>query len=1205
MSVKVSVIVPVFNTEDYLAECLEQLIHQTLKDIEIILTVDEASCDSSLDICREYEEKYPEKVKVIVHPNGLPGDSRNYGIDAAQGEYIGFVDSDDLPAFDMYELMYHSAVSEDADVACCEIEYLYTNGVSKIRKIDATSGVTAREEPSILGKSTCYVWNKIYRRRLIESYGFRMPNGRWYEDSSIIYNIMLVANKIVLIHKPLYQYKVRREGSTANVSDKRIFEVLLATQDIVDFFKSQNAFEGEMRLEAFRLCHIHIDVRFDFLANSDDLSLKRRFINAAFDFYDRTFPNWEKYQSLPDPLVQAAKYAKMNRKFALAYYASKSSSTSNKYTKFNLTSKVCKTTNVQKYIYYLDKKINPKAIMYEAYEGTGMNCNTYALFLEIFKRSSFKKFTHIWSVASVELAEKLSNEWENFSNVSFVVRDSEPFFKALATSKYLINNNTFPGYFVKRDEQVYVTSWHAITVKTLGYDYERGKIDSWNQVRNYLATDWFVAANKFMQNNLETAYKMKNIFEGRVVVEGYPRNNFFIEPNTERIRKLFQQYGIKLENKKIVLYAPTWKGAKVRNPVIDLQAMVDEVNDLERTINTNEYQVLVKPHHVVFRNLPESEKRSGKYVPSDVETNELLSMVDILISDYSSIFIDFMCTKRPVLFYMPDQDDYDNYRGTYFTVDQLPGPMADNMKQIGKYINNIRQVQTDYAQKYQEFYEEMFSGIDEENIPKRIVDCILCGKYKKYHTQVLKDNKVKILLYPGDLRKSEVRRNTQCFLSGINYKMFDVTMVAEFHSNPQVEPFLLSLNKNVRLLCSSGTPPRTESEIKALNKFKLKQQLHKKDKRFLCKMFAREFRRRFGNAKFNATINLEPQNRYYHCLFSFAKNAVYIPWAAAEAGSASKQESIFSSKCGEVFDFKPRYAAAPIRLASAPNNVQALKIEHFQSEDIQAELLNVQKITVGENRYYNLLGATPVQDLYPVYHIPVAPDGAFVFACFTPYKNRALRDQVLYVFKRLVDEGHNVALYLICNVKINDLVKLRNKLELEDRVFIIGSGNSILAESFVELSDCVLELPVKKDKFDPTHVRWAQVRKKPAIVPDFAPFTQMEECNGVYKTPVTVMHLYDTIKRLLESRDDITVDFDVNAHNQRINKKLLKAIKKPVPLEIYNFEDWKNAKAKAYRQWKANSRKHNLKRLKKLINFAKRLVRFLKKKIQKPLFNTK
>ena len=126
----VSVIVPVYNMEKYLEECIRSLAEQTLPDIELIF-VDDGSVDASPRILEAYRTKYPERIRVITRPNGGQGSARNAGIRAARGEYVGFVDSDDYVDRRMYAAMYTKASSDDLDLVECDFHYLEENGREK------------------------------------------------------------------------------------------------------------------------------------------------------------------------------------------------------------------------------------------------------------------------------------------------------------------------------------------------------------------------------------------------------------------------------------------------------------------------------------------------------------------------------------------------------------------------------------------------------------------------------------------------------------------------------------------------------------------------------------------------------------------------------------------------------------------------------------------------------------------------------------------------------------------------------------------------------------------------------------------------------------------------------------------------------------------------------------------------------------------
>ena len=131
---KVSVIVPVYNVEKYIDKCLNTLVNQTLKDIEIII-VNDGSPDNSQEIIDKYQKKYPKKIKSYIKENGGQGSARNFGLEKATGEYIGYVDSDDFIELDMYEKLYNKAKKHDLDISICG-NYCLTESGEKTEESD-------------------------------------------------------------------------------------------------------------------------------------------------------------------------------------------------------------------------------------------------------------------------------------------------------------------------------------------------------------------------------------------------------------------------------------------------------------------------------------------------------------------------------------------------------------------------------------------------------------------------------------------------------------------------------------------------------------------------------------------------------------------------------------------------------------------------------------------------------------------------------------------------------------------------------------------------------------------------------------------------------------------------------------------------------------------------------------------------------------
>lgn len=209
----VSVIVPVFNTERYITQCLESLRLQTLEQIEILL-IDDGSVDSSIEICDSYARK-DSRFKVIHKKNEGVSAARNDGIDAAQAEYIMFVDSDDWVEIDFCENAYKKAKESKADM----VLFLYTQHNKKVIKKERFphDGIVTSNEvilTSLWEYTKAYPWNKLYKRSLFE--GIRYPCGKVYEDDAVSYLLIYKARRFYLLNNYLYNYRFHRPGSITN-----------------------------------------------------------------------------------------------------------------------------------------------------------------------------------------------------------------------------------------------------------------------------------------------------------------------------------------------------------------------------------------------------------------------------------------------------------------------------------------------------------------------------------------------------------------------------------------------------------------------------------------------------------------------------------------------------------------------------------------------------------------------------------------------------------------------------------------------------------------------------------------------------------------------------------------------------------------------------------------------------------------------------
>ena len=229
----ISIIVPVYNVEKYLEPCISSLLNQTYKNIEIIL-INDGSTDSSSDICNKYAKKY-KKINLLNKKNGGLSDARNTGLKKAKGEYIAFVDSDDLVHPDMYKFLLTAIQEFNCPMATCaftrtEKDFFKTLNYDTINKKYITN-TTAMNNIGLIWTSVC---NKLYSKKLLT--GFSYKKGYYHEDEFAIHELLYRAKNIITINAPLYFYRIT-PNSIMNTTDskKRIKKI----KDSQEAFKSR------------------------------------------------------------------------------------------------------------------------------------------------------------------------------------------------------------------------------------------------------------------------------------------------------------------------------------------------------------------------------------------------------------------------------------------------------------------------------------------------------------------------------------------------------------------------------------------------------------------------------------------------------------------------------------------------------------------------------------------------------------------------------------------------------------------------------------------------------------------------------------------------------------------------------------------------------------------------------------------------------
>ncbi len=290
----ISVIVPVYNVESYLPECLDSLLAQSFGDFEIVV-VDDGSTDGSVRIVESYATDHPDRIRAFRKPNGGLSDARNYGLDRAVGAYLAFVDGDDTVMPRMLELMHERAMMSGADLVICGIEN-YSDGDDRgvyFPEPDmSVFGHSLAEESRLLYRVDASACNKLYSRGLFERSGIRFHVGLRFEDVPTTYRLLPCANRVEKVDEPLYRYRHDREGSIVGCYDTRYLDLIEGFRLIDDAYAQEGIFEANMdALLRLHLTHLIAGRYPDFYVHAAP-SVRKQFIEQSFALLDKRFPDW-------------------------------------------------------------------------------------------------------------------------------------------------------------------------------------------------------------------------------------------------------------------------------------------------------------------------------------------------------------------------------------------------------------------------------------------------------------------------------------------------------------------------------------------------------------------------------------------------------------------------------------------------------------------------------------------------------------------------------------------------------------------------------------------------------------------------------------------------------------------------------------------------------------------------------------------------
>lgn len=402
------------------------------------------------------------------------------------------------------------------------------------------------------------------------------------------------------------------------------------------------------------------------------------------------------------------------------------------------------------YVKQLSKPLWEKTCLFEAGVGRNINGNMFALLKELCTNPLYQDYQPVFSVGEdmVDAARARFAAY-GLEKTRIVVLESDEYNECLARAKYLFNDNTFPAYFTKRPDQVYLNTWHGTPLKRLGLSNIENSLRSFANVqKNLLTADYLLFPNEFTRDVFMEDYDLAPFFSHTSVVHDYPRNDVFDDKQLyQRIRS---DEGID-EHHQAIAYMPTWRGT---GRTADSEGQLQQAEQLFEHLDErlrDDQTLFVNLHFTVQGSLDFGSYRHIRPFPKHLETYDFLAACDMLVTDYSSVMFDFAVTGRPVVLFAYDEDEYMSEKGTYFPYQSLPFPIVAEPDEL---IDALGQTQP--IEGYDAF-RERFCAKHDGKAAARLLALVLDGKTEALETTHHQPKPIDEALYVFSLGRKRVR----------------------------------------------------------------------------------------------------------------------------------------------------------------------------------------------------------------------------------------------------------------------------------------------------------------------------------------------------------------------------------------------------------------------------------------------------------------
>ncbi|WP_328790234.1 bifunctional glycosyltransferase/CDP-glycerol:glycerophosphate glycerophosphotransferase [Streptomyces sp. NBC_00273] len=714
-----SVIVPAYKVQAYLQEGLDSVLTQSHSDLELI-AVDDASPDACGSIIDEYAARDPRVTAVHLAHNLGPGPARNAGLARASGDYLVFLDGDDILAPGALQAITDRLKATGSpDVLVYDHARALWSGQlvpgrpSHRPSEEGPASFRLADRPALLGMPMA-VWNRAYRREYVEREGLAFPPG-FYADVPWTYPALLAAESLAVLDRVCVHHRQRRAGSILTTTSRRHLDVFDQYDRVFGYLA------GRPELERWRPA-LHRRMAEHFCAVYAD---PRRLPRAArTEFFARACVLLRRYHvpggsgALPLPLSRTdrVRHALMRlgtrRTYRLLSVLRSAGLALGR--AVSVLRRGLRESSLR--LHYRIQRLlplRPELAVFSAYWHGGYACNPAAI--EATLRELAPQMRTAW-ICDPEHAPTLPRE------TTALRPGSAAYWTALARAGYLVTNVNFDRALVKRPGQVLVQTQHGTPLKRVGLDLQdrpaaTPTTDFAGLLRGADQWDYLLSSNRH-----STLVWEKAVPASYTTLEyGYPRNDAFHRATPAQVLELRERLGIPAGS-TAVLYAPTHRDYRRSRPDhLDFERVLQDLGP--------RFTILARTH-LTYADVPPSRGTHPRLidVSSHPSVEELCLASDALVTDYSSLMFDYAVLDRPIVIHADDWEAYEAARGTYFDLRSCPpGAIARTEDQLVD-IFSTGHWQGSRSAQLRAAFRARFCSYDDGHAAERVVRRVFLGQ---------------------------------------------------------------------------------------------------------------------------------------------------------------------------------------------------------------------------------------------------------------------------------------------------------------------------------------------------------------------------------------------------------------------------------------------------------------------------------------------